>query len=66
LLKTVAEITAAEKEYNRYRESKESPVVFDGTEYYVSGNWGDNNIPKLQDFLKKHFSMIKLEKEHAQ
>ena len=63
LLKQESEITEKEHKYNRYRVGREEPLTFQQLLYHVSGNWGENNIPKFQKFLVQTFPRIKLEKQ---
>jgi len=63
LLKQRGEISENEKHYNRYRVDRVVPITFNGDEYYVSSSWGENNIPKFQSFLQKHFPNVSIEKE---
>lgn len=63
LLKQGAEITDNERKYNRYRERSVEPLMYQGVGYYVSGNWGEDNIPKFQIFLKQTFPRVELRKQ---
>lgn len=63
LLKRESEITENEKKYNRYRVGREEPLMYRGVEYYVSGNWGANNIPKFQSFLEQNFPRVQLKQQ---
>jgi hypothetical protein len=66
LLKKESEITEAERKYNRYREGREEPLTFQGMPYHVSGNWGENNIPRFQKFLEQNFPQVELRKQDAE
>lgn len=66
LLKQEGEITDGERKYNRYRIVGRNPVIFQGAQYYVSGNWGDNNIPRFQQFLAQNFPQLYLGKDVSQ
>lgn len=66
LLKQENEITDGEHKRNRYRIVGKSPIVFQGARYYVSGNWGDNNIPRFQQFLAQNFPQINLVKDGSE
>jgi hypothetical protein len=66
LLKKESEITETEQKYNRYRVGREEPLMFQGTPYHVSGNWGENNIPRFQEFLEQNFPQVELRKQDAE
>lgn len=70
LLKQEAEITETEQKYRKYRVSQVEPLTFpegkDEVQYYASGNWGENNIPKFQKFLKKNFPQVQLKRQDAE
>lgn len=66
LLKRKEDITENEQKYNRYRVGREEPLKFKGVDYHVSGNWGENNIPKFQQFLSSVFPRIQLKKQNGE
>lgn len=64
LLKTADEITEGENKYNKYGVGNRPALLFKGTQYFVSSNWGDCNLPRFQDFLRNsswgsHIELVK-------
>jgi len=64
LMKAKEEITESEMQYNRYRIGSEETLNYEGKEYFVCGNWGENNIPKFRKFLSMNFPAVKLRKQN--
>ena len=58
LLKLSDQITDNERQYRRYKES--NAIEFSGKLYYVSGNWGENNLFKFIKFLETNFPQIQI------
>jgi hypothetical protein len=47
LLKTIDEMTPAEKKYGKYRYRKEPELVYNDKKYFILRNWGIKNIDKF-------------------
>ncbi len=64
LLKKEEEISESERKYNKYGVGIRPAVVYNKSQYYVSRNWGDCNLPRFQEFLKNaklsnHIELVK-------
>ncbi|HXU37430.1 MAG TPA: PD-(D/E)XK nuclease family protein [Blastocatellia bacterium] len=66
LLKKDVEILDTERKPNRYRLGHEEPLNYRGEQYYVSGNWGEPNIPRFNRFLAEHFPRVELKRQSAE
>ena len=62
LLKTLEEMTDAERRNSKYRFNNDPELHYNGGAYFVARNWGIHNVPAFVRRIEEKFPKIRFEK----